>query len=81
MMNAMRPKATPKSGHGFRYRPEDLEPRDDAAIGSFLERNKPALDASIDKAHAEFERGEYLTLDQVMANLGAARRKRHTSGA
>jgi predicted transcriptional regulator len=60
-----------------RYAPEDLESRDaiadEAALDTFLRRNKDAINASIEKAHEEFERGEYFTLDEVMADLKAQR--------
>jgi len=65
---------------GLRYTPEDLAPRnmvaDEAAVDSFLERNKDALNASIEKAHAEFERGTFFTLDQAMADVRAQRQRR-----
>ncbi len=63
-----------------RYTPEDLQPRDaaadDRAADAYLERNKDALNASIEKARAEFERGEYFTLDQVMADAKAQKLRR-----
>jgi hypothetical protein len=78
-MAKMSPKTTAHAAETFRYEPEDLEPRDhsadEAAVDSFIERNKDALNASVEKALVEFERGEYLTLDQVRANLTARRRR------
>jgi hypothetical protein len=69
----------------FRYEPEDLEApdrsKDEAVIDGFVERNKYALNASLEKARAEFERGEYLTLDQVRANLSAQRRHLRASSS
>ncbi len=74
----MKSKQPSKAADIFRYEPEDLEPRDSAAdkaaVDAYIERNKDAINVSIDKAHAEFERGEYLTLDQVKANIDARRR-------
>jgi hypothetical protein len=67
----------------FRYEPEDLEPqdngRDQAALDAHLDRNKDALTASIEQSRAEFERGEYFTLDQVMADIDAQRQRRRAS--
>jgi hypothetical protein len=63
-----------------RYTRDDLAPRDaaadDAALDVYLQRNKQALNASIEKAHAEFERGEYFTLDQAVADVAAQRQRR-----
>jgi predicted transcriptional regulator len=65
---------------GLRYAPEDLVPRnvvaDETALDAYLKRNKDALNASIERAHAEFERGEYFTLDQVMADVRVQRKRR-----
>jgi predicted transcriptional regulator len=64
--------AKPKrTASGLHYMAED-----EAAVDSFLERNKDALNASIEKAHAEFERGVFFTLDQAMADVGAQRQRR-----
>lgn len=64
----------------IRYAPEDLAARDaaadDAAVDAYVARNKDALNASIKKAHAEFERGEHFTLDQVSADIAAQRQRR-----
>jgi predicted transcriptional regulator len=63
-----------------RYAAEDLAPRDpvadEAASDAYLQRNRDALNASIEKAHAEFERGKYFTLDQVMADVNANRQRK-----
>lgn len=79
-MAKMNPKTTARATETFRYEPEDMESRDrsadEAAVDGFIERNRDALNASIEKARVEFERGEYLTLDQVRANLTARRRLR-----
>jgi len=65
---------------GFRYVPEDLAPRaasaDEALADAYTNRNKKALNASIDKAHAEFARGKYFTRDQVVADIKASRQRR-----
>lgn len=57
------------------YTEEDLAPRDaaadEAALDAWLERNKDALNASFDKAKAEYERGEYFTHEQVWAEIKA----------
>jgi hypothetical protein len=64
----------------FRYTPEDLAPRDtvadEVALDGYAKRNKDALNASIENAHAEFEGGEYFTRDQVMADVKAGRQRR-----
>jgi predicted transcriptional regulator len=69
-----------KSKSGVRYAPEDLAPRDvaadEAVLDTYLQRNKDALNASIEKAHAEFEKGEYFTLDRVMADVRAQQQRR-----
>jgi predicted transcriptional regulator len=81
-MVAMTTKTASKSAESFRYEPEDLEPRDPAAaeasLDAYLRRNKDAINASIEPDHAEFERGEYFTLDQVMADIDAERQRRPT---
>jgi hypothetical protein len=85
MMSIMNAKLGATGKDAFRYEPEDLEPRDHAAdlaaMDAFLLRNKDALNASIEKAHAEFERGEYFTLEQVRANLAAQRQHRRAKQA
>jgi antitoxin ParD1/3/4 len=64
----------------FRYLPEDLESRDpvadEAAVDAWVKRNKGALNESIRQADEEFARGEYYTLDEVMAELKARRAAR-----
>ncbi len=69
----------------FRYAPEDLAPRDaaadEAALDAYVKRNKDALNASIENAHAEFERGEYFTLDQTMADVRAQQQRRRARKA
>lgn len=78
VMSTKTAKAPTKSG--FRYVPEDLAPRDASAdetvADGYANRNKKALNASIDKAHAEFERGKYFTRDQVAADIKASRQRR-----
>jgi len=77
--------STHSSADTFRYEPEDLAPRDhladEAALDAYLERNKDALNASIEEARAEFARGEYFTIDQVVADLAAQRDRRRASKA
>ena len=84
-MTIMNAKTTSKPIDTFRYEPEDLEPRDHAAdvaaMDAFLVRNKDTINASIEKDNAEFERGEYFTLDQVMADIGAQRQRRRAGKA
>jgi hypothetical protein len=62
------------------YAPEDLEPRDavhdEAALDAYLKRNKDALNDSVKKSRSEFERGEYFTLDQAMADVRAQQQRR-----
>ena len=69
----------------FRYAPEDVEPRDrkadDAFADAYTKRNKDALNASIEEAHAAFERGDYFTLDQAIADVQAQRQRRRTRKA
>jgi predicted transcriptional regulator len=55
--------------------------REHVELEAFLDRNADALRASIEKADAEFERGEYFTLDQVMADIDAQRRGRRAGTA
>jgi len=68
-----------KLADSFRYQSEDLEHPDPAAaeasLDSYLQRNKDAINASIDQDHAEFERGEYFTLEQVMADIDSQRQR------
>jgi hypothetical protein len=49
---------------------------DEAAMDTYIARNKDALNASIDKATAEYARGEYFSLDQVMADIRAQQQRR-----
>ncbi|HEX3672980.1 MAG TPA: hypothetical protein VHU87_01785 [Rhizomicrobium sp.] len=83
-MNTKTAKAK-QAKSGILYEPEDLAPRnvaaDEATLDTYLERNKDALNASIEKAHAEFANGEYFTLDQVMADVGAQRQRRRARKA
>jgi hypothetical protein len=76
--------AKPKLPEVFRYEPEDLEPRDQAAddilIDDFIARNREALIESIEKSDREFERGKVHTLDEVMAAL-AKKRSRARPGS
>ena len=76
----MSTKTAKKTVTGMRYTPEDLEPRDaaadEAAMDAYLRRNKDALNASAERAMAEFERGETFTLDQVMSEVRAQRLRR-----
>jgi len=76
----MSTKTAKKTVTGMRYTPEDLEPRDaaadEAAMDAYLRRNKDALNASAERAMAEFERGETFTLDQVMSGVRAQRLRR-----
>ncbi|MGH6871758.1 MAG: hypothetical protein ACREHE_09640 [Rhizomicrobium sp.] len=74
---AAKPKASQRRP---RYASEDLAPRnavaDEAKLDTYLKRNKDGLNASIEKAHTEFERGEYFTMDQVMADMRAQQQRR-----
>jgi predicted transcriptional regulator len=78
-MSARTAKGKPKKIR-FRYEREDLTPRDlvadEALVDAYVERNKDALNASIRKARGQLARGEYLTHDQVMADLKAQRQRR-----
>jgi hypothetical protein len=69
----------------FRYEQEDLVPRDESAeiaeLERLLERNKDKVAASLAQARAEFDRGEYFTLDQVIADVDAQRQRRRASKA
>jgi hypothetical protein len=47
-------------------------------IDRWIERNKDALSASFERADAEFARGEYRTLDEVMAHIRAQAKRRQT---
>jgi len=64
----------------FRYEPEDLEPRDqaaeEAALDAWIARNKDALIESIKESDAEEARGEGYTWDEVMAAIEARRKER-----
>ncbi|HEY1630166.1 MAG TPA: hypothetical protein VGF56_02570 [Rhizomicrobium sp.] len=63
----------PTAPEVFRYEPEDLEPRDqaadDAMIDDFIARNKKELLESLDEADKEDERGEGRLLEDVMAEI------------
>jgi hypothetical protein len=65
--------AKPTPPETFRYEPEDLEPRgqaaDDALIDDFIARNKQELLESLDEADKEDERGEGRLLEDVLAEI------------
>ena len=50
---------------------EDDTPPEDAAYDAWIERNKDAINASVEKAHQEYLRGECRSLDEVMADIMA----------
>jgi hypothetical protein len=50
---------------------DDERPLTDAERDAWIERNKDALNASIEKAHQEYLRGECRSLDEVMAEIEA----------
>lgn len=83
-MSTKTAKAKPAKS-SFRYAPEDVEPRDcgadEAFADAYTKRNKDALNASIEEAHAAFERGDYFTLDQAIADVKAQRQRRQTRKA
>ena len=60
------------------YKPEDDETVEfpDAYLDAWLERNAEALNASCDEAEAQIERGEWSTLEEVMAELEAQAKRR-----
>ncbi len=77
-----------RSAQAFCYQPEDLKPTDHAAALSdeaaneaFIARNSASIAAGIEQARAEFERGDYFTLDQVMADIDAQRQRRRSGGS
>jgi len=43
---------------------------------AYLKRNQAALNASIEKAHADFRRGVYFTREQVVAAIDSRRKHR-----
>jgi hypothetical protein len=53
----------------YKPRDEDYVPEDE--FDAFLWRNRRALNASARKAREEYARGEYYTLDEVMARVRA----------
>jgi hypothetical protein len=79
-IRCMTKAAKPKTPEAFRYEPEELEPRDqaadDALIDDFIARNREALIESIVESDAEEARGEGRLLEDVMAELKARRHKR-----
>jgi hypothetical protein len=67
-------KKPPKKGLSeseAEYRHED-EAFTEAELDAWIERNKDALNASIEKAHQEYLRGEYYTIEETMARVMAA---------
>jgi hypothetical protein len=60
------------------YKPEDADAVEftDAYWDAWFERNGEALDASCDEAEAQIERGEWFTLEEVMAELEAQAKRR-----
>jgi hypothetical protein len=56
------------------------DPANRAVVDRYIDSNKDALNASIEKARAEFQRGDYLTLDQVRANLSVQRQHFRMAG-
>ena len=81
-MNTKTTKPAPTKS-GFRYTEEDLAPRDfaaeEAAMDAYIERNKDAINASIDLAREQHARGEYFTHEQVFADLEAQTLRRRTA--
>ncbi len=57
------------------YRQEQ-ENRSDAEWGAWFKRNADALNASCEEAEAQIARGEYFTLEEVMAELNAQAERR-----
>ena len=53
----------------------------DAEWAAWGERNKEALNASLDEAEAEIERGEWYTLEEVRAYLDAQAKLRRARKA
>jgi predicted transcriptional regulator len=55
------------------YKPEDDDAVEftDAYLDAWFERNAEALNASLDEAEAQIERGEWYTLEEVMARVRA----------
>jgi hypothetical protein len=64
----------------LRDEPEDLAPRnqaeDEVWLDAYLRRNMHAINASLAEDHAEFERGEYFTLEQVIEDIESQRQRR-----
>ncbi|MEI9992108.1 MAG: hypothetical protein WDM86_18980 [Rhizomicrobium sp.] len=50
--------------------------QEEAELDAWIERNKDALNASFRKADAEYARGHYYTLEEVLAHLESDRRAR-----
>ena len=61
------------------YKDNDGVEFDDAYWDAWLKRNADALNASIQEAEEQFQRGEYYTLEEVTAEVKAqaARRRAH----
>jgi hypothetical protein len=70
----MNAKPTSKPAQSFRDEPEDVAPRSQAGDGAWLDaylrRNMHAINASLAADNIEFEQGEYVTLEQVMEEIG-----------
>lgn len=62
------------------YRHEDAE-LTEAELDAWGERNKEALNASLDEAEAQIERGEWHTLEEVRAHLDAQAKRRQARKA
>jgi hypothetical protein len=62
------------------YRHED-NVLSEAEMEAWFERNKDALKASIEEAQAQIERGEWYTLEEVMAELKAQAKRRQARKA
>ncbi|HEY1630975.1 MAG TPA: hypothetical protein VGF56_06645 [Rhizomicrobium sp.] len=65
---------TDKRGPGFQETDEDIELRDTPpteaeweALDAWIFRNKDALNASIQRSREQFARGEYHSMEEVMA--------------
>jgi len=62
------------------YRHEDRG-SSEAEWDAWGERNKDALQASFDKARADYARGHYFTLEEVMAEIKAQAKRRQARKA
>ena len=65
-----------KSEVPYKSEDDDTVEFTDAYWDAWFERNGEALDASCDEAEAQIERGEWFTLEEVMANLEAQAKHR-----